>query len=117
MPYAILPLLIVTVAALRLGHTDVARLTCLAAIGLLAAEQSRQGLLGRRLQVVVAYSPAWKVFAVGVAIIALEALVDWIAPSSNLSSIVRSTLGPCLFAIIIASGDMALQQARNTEKR
>lgn len=117
MPYAILPLLIVTVAALRLGHIDVARLTCIAAIGLLAAEQSRQGLLGSRLQVVVAYSPAWKVFGGGMAIIALETLVDWIAPSSDLSSIVRSTLGPCGFALIVASCDMALHQTRKTRGR
>ncbi|WP_125954711.1 MULTISPECIES: hypothetical protein [unclassified Novosphingobium] len=112
MPYAILALLIASIASIQMHSPDTARLTLILAIPLLLARWAREGLLGPDLHAMVTSPPAWKILAVAVFIIAIEVLVDGLALPPMVSRHVRSVMGPVSCGIIILAGEVAYHRYR-----
>ncbi|WP_292962342.1 hypothetical protein [Novosphingobium sp. UBA1939] len=112
MPYVILASLIAGLASLQMDSPAAARFALILAIPLLTARWAREGHLGADLHAVATGTPAWKILAAGIAVIALEVFVDGLALAPTTSRHVRSVMGPVGVGIIVLAGEVACHRYR-----
>lgn len=114
-PYMILSMMIANLAFLQLDQPDAAKFAAMIAVPLLSVGYMREGLLGGGLRNIAFYAPAWKILAIGIAIILIEGFLVDFAATLGLSRVMRSIMGPIGFGIIIASAEVALHRRMNTD--